>query len=212
MDANRFPVEELDSRITAIEEAFPFPKKEIERLSQRKWILSFFKPGGIGAEIGVFRGHFSEMMLELLKPKRMYLVDPWTKSGETYGDWGEYTNFGTLETSAARDEAIMRARRACGADITVIEDFFPASKDGIVDRLDWVYLDASHSYEGTLRELVNLPEHLSDDAVIAGDDWRVDPQHKHFGVFSAVNDFVRQSDWNIVACAPGSGQWVIRRY
>lgn len=212
MDANSFPAKELNGRIRALEDAFPFPKKEIERLSQRKWILNFLKPEGIGAEIGVFRGHFSEFISDFLKPKRLYLIDPWTKSGETYGDWGEYTNFGTLKTSVARDEAIMRARRASRAEVTVIEDFFPECEDRIVEKLDWVYLDASHSYEGTLRELMNLPKHLNGDAVIAGDDWRIDPQHKHFGVFCAVHDFVRQSDWNILACAPGSGQWVIRRY
>ncbi|MEM2174564.1 MAG: hypothetical protein QXI58_02940, partial [Candidatus Micrarchaeia archaeon] len=46
----------------------PFPEGEIQRLDHRKWILNYAKKEGIGAEVGVFRGYFAEVLLKELKP------------------------------------------------------------------------------------------------------------------------------------------------
>ena len=41
--------------------------------------------GRVGAEISVFRSHFSEMICEILKPERLYLIYSWTLVGERIG-------------------------------------------------------------------------------------------------------------------------------
>ena len=205
------PAREIDAEIAAFEKACPFPEWEIERMKNRRRILRHLPKQGIGAEIGVFRGHFSELISYAAKPTKFYLVDPWTKSGETFG-WGkEYTNFGKLETAAARDESILRAQRGGCPDVVVIENSFPACKAEITEKLDWVYLDASHKFEQTLRELVAVQDLLKDDAVIAGDDFAIDPKAIHHGVFQAVHEFVRQTDWCIIDCGIAN-QYALRRY
>ena len=81
---------------------WPMPAGEMERLEKRRWVLELLPKGGVGVEIGVFRGHFSNLICQIAQPRKLYLVDPWTTLGETFG-WGKaYTNFDTLPTRVAR--------------------------------------------------------------------------------------------------------------
>ncbi|WP_157966386.1 class I SAM-dependent methyltransferase [Oceanibium sediminis] len=205
---------EIRAELDRLSLRYPFPQSEWKRLTRREWILDYAKPGrrSIGAEIGVFRGHFSECICEVLRPRKLYLVDPWTLIGPTF-NWGklDYTNNDELPTAVARDEAILRCAQFPKVDTVVVEGAFPACKDQIAEPLDWVYLDASHSYQKTLNELFALDALVAPSGTILGDDWQINPTGKHHGVFAAVQEFVRQSDWRIVAAGP-AGQWALRRY
>jgi hypothetical protein len=196
--------------IAATEAAFPMPEGEIRRLQARRWILHWVKKGGVGAEIGVFRGHFSDLICQVAQPRKLYLIDPWTKAGPTFGWGAAYTNFGTLSTSAARDQAAAFVRQYPSVECVLIEDTYPTCADAICEPLDFAYLDASHSYERTLQELRSLDRQITQDGTIIGDDWAPEPASQHHGVFRAVQDFVSAADWQIVAAGPGA-QWAVRR-
>jgi hypothetical protein len=196
--------------IARTESRYPMPRAEIERLQARKWILNLVSPGGVGAEIGVFRGHFSALICQLARPRKLYLIDPWTTLGPTFG-WGKgYTNFDTLTTEAARDEAIARVAQFPDVETVFVEDSYPRCAARITDALSFAYLDASHKYKPTLSELANLKDQMTPDGIILGDDWAPDPNNQHHGVFLAVQEFTRHSDWQIIAAGPGA-QWAIRR-
>jgi hypothetical protein len=66
--------------------------------------------------------------------------------------------------------------------------------------LDWVYLDHAHDYEGTKRELALLDLKVADSGLILGDDWHIDQSHIHHGVYLAVNEFPKNSDFELVLC------------
>ncbi|SUZ30371.1 hypothetical protein ROE7235_00090 [Roseibaca ekhonensis] len=192
------------------EAAFPMPQRELDRLSQRRWILRYARKGGVGAEIGVFRGHFSEIICQTIAPRKLYLIDPWTKLGATFG-WGKaYTADDTLPTAQARDEARARVTAFDEVEAVLLEDRFPACRDSLADMLDFAYLDASHDYAATLTELLALSDHIATDGVILGDDWQINPAHQHHGVFRAVQEFTRMQPWQIAAAGPG-GQWALAR-
>src|SRR5205823_2042518 len=102
-----------------------YPDVAIERGPRRRWILSYAKHGGVGAEFGVFRGHFAAEIADCLKPTRLFLVDPWTKSGHRF-DWGDIpeTNFNRLTTTQALNDALARMepfRR--DTQVEFVEDF-----------------------------------------------------------------------------------------
>jgi hypothetical protein len=80
--------------------------------------------GGIGAEIGVFTGLFSTVLLEIARPKKIYFVDPWWKAyGRNYPDWGRYTDYGRLSTKAAYEIALRRtASHSRGAVVDIQVD------------------------------------------------------------------------------------------
>jgi hypothetical protein len=204
------PTETPDAVIARIEARFPMPQPELARYERRRWVLSHLPKGGVGAEIGVFRGHFAELICAVAKPRKLYLVDPWRRIGPTY-TWVEaYTNNGTLTTEAAWQEARARVGRHPEVELVQIEGYYPVCADRIDEPLDFAYLDASHSYASTLAELRALERQVKPGGAILGDDWHPDPASAHHGVFRAVQDFVVRSDWQIFVCGPG-GQWMLRK-
>lgn len=198
------------ARIARIEKQFPMPPGELKRLEGRRWILNHVPKGGVGAEIGVFRGHFSNLICQIAKPKKLYLIDPWTTIGATFG-WGkEYTNFDTLTTEAAREQSRASVEQHGDVECVIIEDIYPRCASQIVEPLDFAYLDASHKYAPTLNELRHLDKQVKPGGLILGDDWAPDPANQHHGVFVAVQEFVAATDWEIIAAGPAA-QWALRR-
>jgi hypothetical protein len=196
--------------IDALVERNPIPEVERAKLESRRFILDLVGEGGVGAEIGVFRGWFSEQICRTVKPRKLYLIDPWRCLGETFG-WGadtDYTNFGRLTTADALKEARLRCGRFPDVEAVFIEGFFPSCADQIVD---WAYLDASHNHAKTLAELRALDRCVKPDGLILGDDWKPDPHHPHFGVITAVHEFVATSDWRFRMCGRAQ-QWALCRY
>ena len=189
-----------------------YPEVATARGPRRRWILAHAKAGGVGAEFGVFRGHFAAEIADCLRPAKLYLVDPWTTSGERF-DWGDVpeTNFNRLTTRQALDDTRARMepfRRH--TEIEIVEETSVAFCARLSSPLDFAYLDTGHQYESTLAELEAISAVVADDGVIMGDDWITDPTHVHAGVLRAVNDFIRGRDFELVAAGP-EAQWCIRR-
>lgn len=203
--------EDQNRRLQELETRAVFPASEVERLTRRAQFLWRAKRDGIGAEIGVFRGYFTEVLCAQLRPRKLYLIDPWTKIGTYFPYQSAYDSHGALSTEEAREEAQLRATRAATGKIHFIEDHYPDCASQIKEPLDWAYLDASHSYDETLAELRALARQMQPDGLIYGDDWSPRPEAKHHGVFRAVQQFTRESKWKLVACGPAS-QWAIAHY
>jgi SAM-dependent methyltransferase len=182
---------------------------------KRKWVLDYIKSGTVGAEFGVFRGHFSEIILREKSPSKLYLVDPWTKFGERY-NWNggghepnnPYTNFNKLTTAEAKADAAHRVS-SWKDSVELIEDFEEGFCRNFTDKLDFVYLDSSHWYTPTLRTLILIDRILKEDGVILGDDWYSEAGH-YSGVCRAVNDFVRHFNYEIIVAGQDT-QFVLRR-
>lgn len=189
---------------------WPMPEGEVERMKKRRWVLELLPKGGIGAEIGVFRGHFSDLICRIAQPGKLYLIDPWTTLGETFG-WGKaYTNFDTLPTLVAREDARAHVARHPGVECVLLEATYPACAEAITDPLDFAYLDASHKYDPTLRELRAMDRQVKPEGWLVGDDWDERPDSQHHGVYLAIQTFVAETDWRIVEAGRGR-QWALRR-
>lgn len=200
----------VTAELRRTEALYPIPAWDEDRRKQRLWVLRLIRPGGVGLEAGVFRGCFSQCICEIARPRKLYLIDTWTLSGETFG-WGrEYTCFGTLETAVARRETELRVSLFPKVDSVIIEGFFPACADRIEEPLDWAYLDTTHQYKDTLRELEHLEQMMAPDGLILGDDWAPDPNSPHHGVYRALHEFVSRGHWEILKAGPGH-QWALRR-
>jgi hypothetical protein len=154
----------------------------------------------VGAEIGVFRGEFTGHILTQVEPLGLHLIDAWwLLYGERYPDWGPYTDFGRLGTreAYAQAEAVVRRwdkRGVCrfhiGDSVGILETF----ED---HYFDWVYLDSSHEYEQSRRELDVLGRKVRSGGLITGDDWHEEPDHVHHGLARAVREFCQLHGWKI---------------
>ena len=193
---------------------FPIPDWVFETLQKRQFVVKKYMPSGsVGAEIGVFRGVFSQYILEIAQPSKLFMVDGWEMLfGETFG-WGkDYTCNGTLPTLVAKQEAIDRTaefaeRREIITSLSL--DFFNSTEL----HFDWIYLDATHTYEAVFSELVAIHKNglLYPNGHIIGDDFTADLSKEEYGICSAVNQFCRDYGYEVIHASEFSMQWVIRR-
>jgi predicted O-methyltransferase YrrM len=141
----------------------------------------------------------------------LHLIDGWWELyGACFPDWGAYTEHGRLTTGQAylETQAVVRqygrdsrVETHVGHDLDVLAGF----PDGF---FDWVYLDSSHDYDGTRRELALLTVKVRPGGLILGDDWHDDPAHVHAGGTRAIRELCAHRAWRVTA-RDGFGQWAI---
>lgn len=151
-------------------------------------MLRLLPIGTIGAEIGVCRGEFSAEILENVNGlKRLHLVDAWRHIGGDYEHDPENVDDGGHEER----ERIVRDRFANDQRVRIHKSL---SHEFLANEhwLDWVYLDADHSRESVIRDL--LACHHAGVRFILGHDYREDGRsaEMRFGVVEAVTDFCQK--------------------
>jgi hypothetical protein len=179
---------------------------------RRERFLRHLPRGSVGAEVGVFRGQFTRHILDVVRPSRLHLVDAWwLLYGERYPDWGAYTDHGRLGTREAYEEVreILRRHDRAGVAVIHVADDLQCLAGFPPETFDWVYLDSSHEYEHTRRELALLVPRMKRGGVICGDDWHDDPAHEHHGVAKAVRELCAREGWTL-AERDAFGQWLIK--
>jgi hypothetical protein len=186
--------------------------KARHRVHERRFLLNFIPTNSVGAELGVFTGLFSSILARDRRISKITFVDPWWEIfGTHYPDWGAYSDYGRVSTRNAYEVAKTRILQS-GLPNRAVEvcrsyEWLAAQDDR---SLDWVYLDSTHSYEGTKRELELLYDKVKDTGLILGDDWQIDRNHPHYGVYLAVNEYVKATNFELILCGY-RGQWALRR-
>ena len=109
-----------------------------------------------GAEIGVFRGDTARIIHAQWPACRMLLVDPWREvaADDSYAIGGGHMGSMTqAEWDAIYDEAMVNI--ACSGGPSLVWRMTSAEAAAIVPdwSLDFVFIDADHTYEGTLRDI-----------------------------------------------------------
>jgi hypothetical protein len=178
---------------------------------RRRFVIDFIPSNSIGAELGVYTGLFSSILAKQLKISQVTFVDPWWKAfGDRYPNWGPYTDYGRVNTRDAFELAERRILRSGlpnrHVEVCSSYDWLTGQAD---KSLDWVYLDSTHSYEGTKRELELLDRKIKDGGMILGDDWEIDRNHPHYGVTLAVNEFLKSGNFELILCGMYH-QWILR--
>lgn len=179
---------------------YRFPKlkdaswNSFERQRQRYEVIRrFLGSNQIGAEIGVYKGGFSEFLLEHCK--KLYLVDPWYRAG---GFWNtNIANDSRVDTvinilSAYKTEI---ERGTIEVIVDYSENFLRFKAD---EYFDFIYIDSSHRYEDTLNELHIAYKKIKNGGYIFGDDYDPNPDSRQHGVYRAVNEFAAASGAKMV--------------
>jgi SAM-dependent methyltransferase len=181
----------------------PFSRDTIRtasRAQRRAFMHKYARKNGVGAELGVFWGHFSEVIMEHFQPRKLYLVDAWDlKFGETFPNWGDghNTDHGRLTTAQAIHD-IREAMKPYGDRVEIrrqfVKDFLSELPDS---HFDWVYLDTSHSYRDTRDELRNIWPKLKPGGMLLGDDYHQGAE-LHSGLRKAVDEFVEETGIKLI--------------
>ena len=160
---------------------------------------------GIGVELGVYKGTLSKFILSINQPYLLHLVDPWWKFKAEWhwaiGDKSTVRSLGALLIALESEIASGKVELHIGTSFSVLEAF----ED---NYLDWAYVDSTHAYEQTKAELALLKCKVKPGGIIAGDDWRKNPEHKHHGVYRAVQEFlINEPSYRLVF--QKAAQWAI---
>lgn len=177
-------------------------------------IINKIPPNSVGAELGVWKGHSSKKFA--VKASKLYLVDSW--SVEPYKNLSQ----DQIDKFIDRYYKLVKSRDLNDFQLyydnvynKVVSTFKNNSKvivkrmstnqffEELDEKLDWVYVDADHYYEGCLMDLNNSYKNLKDNGIIFGDDYG----GKKPGVKQAVDEFVESNNLTI---SLHQNQFVIR--
>src|ERR1700754_2423639 len=131
----------LPGSLAESERLLPSPDAEAQRNAKRTWILNYVPRGDAGAQVGASRGHFSEVLLHHLKPRKAWFVDAWSLQPPTPAP-------GSVAGEIARREIEWRTDRFPEIERHFIEAVFPDGAERVPDPLDWIYLDVAQDLEG----------------------------------------------------------------
>ena len=141
----------------------------------------------IGAEVGVHRGKLSRELFKLIPGLKLFMIDIW--SDKSYPDNDDtaaapkyrdlYRNHWKENMQAARDAVMGYNAELIRADsITGAEKFADAS-------LDFVFLDADHSYEAVKKDIATWLPKIKPGGLMSGHDYE---RKGKFGVQKAVDE------------------------
>lgn len=156
-------------------------------------VLSRVGSGAHGAEIGVFSGVMSRELLKADPALSLMMVDSWEGQGQAYaGDSGDW--HATL-TQDAQDEFLRQTRKRvafAGDRAQIIRKRSTEALTDIADQsLDFVFIDADHSYHGCKADIAGWFAKVKPGGWLGGHDYQ-NTDFEKFGVTRAVDEFAAE--------------------
>jgi hypothetical protein len=140
---------------------------------------------GRGAEVGVWKGAYSEEFCRAIKGVEWLAIDPWAP----YADYREKKNDATLIRQAYEETL---TRLALYGDARLVKESSVDAAALIPDgSLDVVYIDGNHEAPFVRQDLETWTPKLRAGGLMSGHDYRVPPESKPFiQVKEAVDQYV----------------------
>lgn len=165
--------------------------------------------GSVGVELGVWKGDSSEKFLR--RAGHLHLVDPWAvtayENSDEFGDYVGYLKRYSSIVGSTNPNDFQRyydtiyknvLKRFANKSVTIhrmpVIEFFKVFNQ----QVDWVYVDALHSFEGCLNDLRKSLTIIRPGGSIFGDDYTPTKPDKRVrgkpGVTAAVDTFVKETN------------------
>ena len=177
----------MSSKYSKIISLKPYNIKNIKIVLDREELLQNLPKLGIVAELGVDKGDFSEKITTYTTPKKLYLIDVWKTGRYNKNKMNFVKKRFENEIDLGRIEIIR------GKSIKILEKFDD-------NYFDWVYIDTTHSYLQTFKELKLCRKKVKENGIIAGHDYSKGNINRGlpYGVVLAVNEFCIKFDWEFI--------------
>ena len=178
----------------------------------REMLLNRFPKGGRGIEIGVFRGEFSEMILEITEPELLVLIDPWevTEDDKRYYlciSKGRVWNKGAEQHIRDMNYFKYKMVRKKFKDNPKVRIIRKKAEDAVKllePDFDFIYIDGDHF--DAYNDMTNYYPLLKEGGYLCGDDYK----KEWFGtkVIEDVDRFVEERKLKLQTI---SNQWIIKK-
>ncbi len=190
-------------------------------MSDRDGVIRQFPKNGVWAEVGVYRGDFSQKIADTCAPSELYLIDNWkfeiqdhnpfTGEAEHFSGFSgkiHWQHFGD-DPNATQEQNYQYVQRrfAQTTNVKIIRGNSAEAIRGLPDcHFDVIYIDANHQYEYVLRDMMEARKKLKPGAIMLLNDFYEGPggAEQNLGVMGAVNTFVKRYDFHYVAMSHGS--------
>ena len=190
--------------------------------------MNALAPNGRGVEVGVFLGQYSKEILDVWSGT-LYMVDVWRPLGEEYKDYCNMKNhIDAYATTMQEIEGLEDRGIMIRATSKIASEIFP---DG---SLDFVYIDSNHAYDFVKEDIGFWYSKVKGGGILSGHDyikmdWYGDPNflpngkdkeiytedgnryHGVFGVNTAVDEFCKQSGYEMNLTDEFFGSWWIKK-
>ena len=164
-----------------------------------KETVNLIPKNSIGAELGVWRGDSSAKFLS--KAKKLYLVDSWSivayEDSDEHGDYESYLaryknivgSDDPQDFQKFYDEIYNIVReRFLDAPVKIYRMTTTEWFSIFHDKLDWIYVDASHSYTQALYDIKQSYQRIKPGGLLLADDYSINKP----GVKKAIEDFSKE--------------------
>lgn len=158
----------------------------------RTKILDYVTPGGIGVELGVAEGEFSEAILKTKHLNYLYSIDMW--AGDRNHNITEYKNTVKRLMPYQQHNSILRMKFDEAIDL--FDD----------NSLDFVYVDGyAHTGQENGQTISDWYAKVKPGGIFAGDDYSL----KWPKTIKAVDQFISdyKLDLKIIECGDPTSKW-----
>jgi len=173
-------------------------KKELRNIN-RETLIKYLNLKGLGIEIGVLGGYYSEKILENSE-LHLIILDSWRHIDEKYY-YGDSANSDTGHQIVLLNETLKRLIPLYENRFTLIRELCEKAATFFKDEIfDFIYLDANHNKDFVYSELNRWWSKLKLGGVIAGHDYVNRPDNVGFGVKDAVDQFFSEKNIEFDIC------------
>jgi hypothetical protein len=158
----------------------------------RNELASLFAELGFksGAEVGVEQGEYSEVLARANMDSKLFMVDPW----KSYRGYRDHVGQEKLDAFFAATSSRMRHLQR-----NILKPFFEyeiirktsvdAARDFKDGSLDYIFLDANHSFDWIMQDLIHWAPKVRPHGICAGHDFFVGKGNRNHQVPIAVKAY-----------------------
>jgi hypothetical protein len=158
------------------------------------------RKGGKVAEIGVWRGAFSKVLVSKLEPSQFFAFDIFT--GHLLKEWNGLTGHQLFDGLTQR-QYYEREMAAFSSVVTIVEGRSQETLRNYTDRsFDLVYVDGDHNYDAVKADTELAVEMTAESGFLVFNDYLLfDHNNAAYGIVPVVNDLVVNHGWDVVGYA-----------
>jgi len=167
--------------------------------NSRETVLKSLPKGGTIAEVGVAYGHFTALLLEHLQPEKFIAIDSFALTAGNE-PWKQTV----LNDSGLSHLDYYKKRFRQQIELQQMEVFAGLSWEmlnKLPDKsLDYIYLDAGHSYEEVVKDIEQIKKKIKDSGIIQFNDYTLFDAFAFipYGVPRAVHEFMIAENYELL--------------
>ena len=145
-----------------------------------------------GLEVGVEKGKNAQTMFEIIPNLKLFGVDPYKQHPQaSYAYHAALRNWDAQYLHNCKRQCLKRMK---GRNFTLLQGFSEDMVNRIKDNsLDFVYIDADHSYDFVMQDMILWGRKIKKGGIMSGHDYYYDKDEsaRRTKVTQAINDYTR---------------------